>query len=200
KSTMASGAVLLSNSILGQVKMAAPNERVNLACVGIGNRAGEIIKALYKTGLCNIVALCDVDLGANQTTEVLKLFPDAKRYQDFRKMFDEMHAEIDAVSIGTPDFAHFAVTMMAMDLGKHVYVEKPLAHTFNEVELLMAKAIKKPKVVTQMGNQGHSEANYFQFKAWKEAGIIKDVTRIDAHMNMARRWHGWDPHLTGFPY
>ncbi len=200
KSTMAGGAVLLSNSLLGQVKMATPQERVNLACVGIGNRGAEIIKALYKTGLCNIVALCDVDLGAKQTEEILNLFPDAKRFQDFRKMFDEINSEIDAVSIGTPDFAHFAITMMAMDLGKHVYVEKPLAHTFNEVELLMAKAQKLPKVVTQMGNQGHSEANYFQFKAWKEAGIIKDVTRIDAHMNMPRRWHGWDTHIKGFPY
>src|SRR5690606_29296935 len=102
----------------------------------------------------------------------------ARRYQDFRKMFDEMSSQIDAVSIGTPDFAHFAITMTAMDLGKHVYVEKPLAHTFNEVELLMAKADKSPNVVTQMGNQGHSEANYFQFKTWKDAGIIKDVTRI----------------------
>jgi predicted dehydrogenase len=180
--------------------MASPNERVNLACIGIGNRANEIIKALHKTGLCNIVAVCDVDLGAKHTTEVLKLFPDARRFQDFRKMFDEMANQIDAVSVGTPDFSHFAATMMAIDYGKHVYVEKPLAHTFNEVELLMAKAAKNPKVATQMGNQGHSEANYFQFKAWKDAGIIKDVTRIDAHMNMPRRWHGWDVNMTGFPY
>lgn len=200
KSTLAGGAVLLSNSVLGKVAMAAPNERVNLACIGVGNRAAEIIKALYQTGLCNVVALCDVDMGAKQTEEILKLFPDAKRFQDFRKMFDSMHAEIDAVSIGTPDFAHFAATMMAIDYGKHVYVEKPLAHTFHENELLMAKAAKHPKVATQMGNQGHSEANYFQFKAWKDAGIIKDVTRIDAHMNMPRRWHGWDPNITGFPY
>jgi predicted dehydrogenase len=197
---MAGGAVLLSNSLLGQVKMASPNERVNLACIGIGNRANEIIKALHKTGLCNIVAVCDVDLGAKHTTEVLKLFPDARRFQDFRKMFDEMANQIDAVSVGTPDFSHFAATMMAIDYGKHVYVEKPLAHTFNEVELLMAKAAKNPKVATQMGNQGHSEANYFQFKAWKDAGIIKDVKRIDAHMNMPRRWHGWDVNMTGFPY
>jgi predicted dehydrogenase len=197
---MAGGAVLLSNSLLGQVKMASPNERVNLACIGIGNRANEIIKALHKTGLCNIVAVCDVDLGAKHTTEVLKLFPDARRFQDFRKMFDEMANQIDAVSVGTPDFSHFAATMMAIDYGKHVYVEKPLAHTFNEVELLMAKAAKNPKVATQLGNQGHSEANYFQFKAWKDAGIIKDVTRIDAHMNMPRRWHGWDVNMTGFPY
>lgn len=111
-----------------------------------------------------------------------------------------MSNEFDAVSIGTPDFAHFAVTMQAIDMGKHVYVEKPMASTFWEVELMMNKAAKHPNVVTQMGNQGHSEANYFQFKTWQEAGIIKDVTRIDAHMNMPRRWHTWDPNITRFPH
>lgn len=199
KSTIAGGAVLLSNSVLGNVVLSKPNERVNLACIGIGNRAAEIIKELYKTGLCNIVALCDVDLGAPHTAEIMKMFPDATRFTDFRKMLEQMDKQIDAVSIGTPDFAHFAASMMAIDMGKHVYVEKPMARTFWEVELMMEKAKKFPKVATQMGNQGHSEANYFQFKAWKDAGIIKDVHRIDAHMNMPRRWHGWDPAIKGFP-
>jgi len=199
QSVIAAGAVMLSNSVLGKVNLAKPNERVNLACVGLGNRAGEIIKELYKTGLCNIVALCDVDLGAKHTQEILGMFPDAPRFKDFRVMFDKIGNQIDAVSVGTPDFSHFAVTMLALDLGKHVYVEKPMARTFLEVELMANKAKKKPKLPTQMGNQGHSEANYFQFKAWKEAGIIKDVTRIDAHMNMPRRWHGWDVNMKGFP-
>jgi len=187
--------ILPSNVIFGKI---LPGEKVNLAGIGIGNRGGEIIKALYETGLANIVALCDVDLGAPHTQSVLEMFPDVPRFQDFRKMFDTMGAQIDAVSVGTPDFSHFPIAMLAMSLGKHVYVEKPMARTFNEVELMMAAA-KKYKVVTQMGNQGHSEANYFQFKAWKEAGIIKDVTAITAHMNSARRWHGWDPTLTKFP-
>lgn len=82
--------------------------------------------------------------------------------------------------------------------GKHVYVEKPMARTFQEVELMM-RAEKKFGVVTQMGNQGHSEANYFQFKAWKEAGLIKDVTAITAHMNNPRRWHGWNPNIKHLP-
>ncbi|WP_104380940.1 Gfo/Idh/MocA family oxidoreductase [Sphingobacterium sp. HMA12] len=199
QSVIAAGAVMLSNSVLGKVNLATPNERVNLACVGLGNRAADIIKELYKTGLCNIVALCDVDLGAKQTQEILAMFPDAPKFKDFRVMFDKMGSQIDAVSIGTPDFSHFAITMLALDLGKHVYVEKPMARTFLEVELMTNKARKNPKLVTQMGNQGHSEANYFQFKAWKEAGIIKDITRIDAHMNMPRRWHGWDVNMKGFP-
>jgi len=199
QSVIAAGAVMLSNSVLGKVNLASPNERVNLACVGLGNRAADIIKELYKTGLCNIVALCDVDLGAKHTQEILSMFPDAPKFKDFRVMFDKMGSQIDAVSVGTPDFSHFAITMLALDLGKHVYVEKPMARTFLEVELMTNKARKNPKLITQMGNQGHSEANYFQFKAWKDAGIIKDITRIDAHMNMPRRWHGWDVNMKGFP-
>ncbi len=174
-------------------------EKVNLACVGIGNRGGEIIRELHKTGLANIVALCDVDMEAPHTLEVLKMFPNVPRFKDFRQMFDKMGNQIEAVSIGTPDFSHFPITMMAIGLGKHVYVEKPMARTFQEVELMMKAAKKNRKVVTQMGNQGHSEANYFQFKSWVDAGIIKDVTSITAHMNMPRRWHGWNTKITSFP-
>lgn len=195
-----SGFTLITPDVLGKsMGYVAPSDKVNLACIGIGNRGNEIIKALHKTGLCNVVALCDVDMGAKQTLEVMNMFPQAKKYQDFRKMFDEIGGEFEAVSIATPDFSHFPVTMMALAEGKHVYVEKPMARTFLEVELMMAAAKKNPKLVTQMGNQGHSEGNYFQFKTWKEAGVIKDVTAITAHMNSRRRWHGWDPNISQFP-
>jgi predicted dehydrogenase len=175
-----------------------PSEKVNLACIGIGNRANEIIKEFDKTGLCNIVALCDTDMGAPHTLEIMKKFPNVPRFQDFRIMFDKMGKEFDAVCIAIPDFSHFPATMLSMSLGKHVYVEKPMANSFYEVELMMGAA-KKFGVVTQMGNQGHSEANYFQFKAWKEAGIIKDVTAITAHMNNSRRWHKFDSNMKTMP-
>lgn len=187
----------LSPSIM--TNPARKGEKVKLACIGIGFRGGEIIKELNKTGLAEIVALCDIDMGAKHTQEIAAMFPNAKQFQDFRKMFDSMGNQIEAVSIGIPDFAHYVVAVHAMSLGKHVYVEKPMARTFHESELLMKLAKKNPKVVTQMGNQGHSEANYFQFKAWKDAGIIKDVTKITAHMNSARRWHGWDPKISKYP-
>jgi len=174
------------------------NEKVNLACIGVGNRAAEIIKAFYKSGHCNIVALCDTDMGAAHTLEIMNQFPNAPRFQDYRKMFDKMSNQIDAVVIAIPDFSHFPATMLSMSLGKHVYVEKPMAHTFNEVDLMMRSA-RKYGVVTQMGNQGHSEANYFQFKAWKEAGIIKDVTAITAHLNNSRRWHNFDSTIKSMP-
>jgi predicted dehydrogenase len=179
-------------------KVIGANEKVNLACIGIGAQGGGIAKWHHNTGLANIVALCDVNMGSKWTSELESKFPDAAKFKDFRKMFDKMSGQIDAVTIGVPDHSHFPIAMLAMSLGKHVYVEKPLAHTFEEVELMMA-AEKKYKVAGQMGNQGHSSNNYHQFKAWVEAGVIRNVRHVDAFMNKPRRWHGWDfdTYLTG---
>ena len=175
-----------------------PNEKVKIAFIGIGHRGGQIAKDLYNTGLCEVIALCDVNMGDESTKEVMDMFPRVRKFKDFRVMFDKIGTQLDAVSVGVPDFSHFPISMEAMSLGIHVYVEKPLARTFQEIELLMA-AEKKYGVVTQMGNQGHSGQNYFQFKAWQEAGIIKDVTHMTAHMNNARRWHKWDPKMKSYP-
>ena len=188
--TTVAGFTILPSTVFGQrLGHIAPSDKVNLACCGIGNRGADVVKALHKSGLANVVALCDVDMGAPHTLEVIKMFPNVPHFQDFRVMFDKMGKQFDAITAGVPDFSHFPIAMLAMSQGKHVYVEKPMAHTFQEVELMM-KAEKKYKVACQMGNQGHSEENYFQFKAWTEAGIIKDVTQITAFMNNGRRWHG----------
>ena len=183
------GASFAPQLIFAQAGKATPNERVNLACIGIGNRAAEDIVMFDKTGMVNFVAFCDVDMGAAQTLKMLEKFPDVPRFQNAEKMFDKLGKEIDAVLVAVPDFSHFPNAMLAMKHGKHVYCEKPMGHTFHEVELMMA-AEKKYKLACQMGNQGHSEANYFQFKAWVDAGIIKNVTKITAYMNNSRRWHG----------
>ncbi len=175
-----------------------PSDKINMAFCGIGNRGGEILETFMSTGMVNNVAMCDTDMGASHTIKNIQKYPDVPRFQDFRKMFDKMASKIDAVCIGTPDFSHFPITMLSMSLGKHVYVEKPLSRTFEESELMMGAA-KRYGVVTQMGNQGHSGANYFQFKTWVEHGIIKDVTKVVAHMNKSRRWHGWDTSITSFP-
>jgi predicted dehydrogenase len=187
KGVLATGAVSVFTPRL--LLAGGSTQKVNLACVGIGNRGAEDIAMFHKTGMVNFVALCDTDMGAPHTQKTLKLIPDAPRFQDFRQMFDKMGKDIDAVCIATPDFSHFPIAMLAMSLGKHVYCEKPMGHSFRQIELMMA-AEKKYKVAAQMGNQGHSEANYFQFKAWTEAGIIKNVTKITAYMNNPRRWHG----------
>lgn len=191
KGVAAGGAAsfFVPNLLLGQTGLASPNERVNLACCGIGGQGAGDINSLVRTGLANIVALCDTDLGAQPTQRTLRSYPDVPKFHDFRKMFDKMANEIDAVLIATPDFSHFPIAMLAMSLGKGVYVEKPLAHSYRQIDLMM-KAEKKYNVAAQMGNQGHSDPNYFQFKAWVEAGIIKNVTKITTFMNNWRRWHG----------
>jgi len=181
----------------GKKKKPAANGKIDMAFVGIGYRGNDDFKEFVKTDMVNVIAICDVDMGAEHTLDVIDMYPDVPRYKDFRIMFDELQGKIDAVCVATPDFSHFAITIDAMRHGYHVYVEKPLARTFMECELLM-EAEKKYGVVTQMGNQGHSEANYYQFKAWKEAGIIKDVTSVTAHMNNSRRWHNWDPKITSY--
>ena len=177
-------------------KVLGANEKVNVACVGLGGRANNLLPS-FPSDLMNVVAVCDVNLEGSYRANMLDRFSQAKQFQDFRKMFDKMSNQIDAVIVCVPDHSHFPISMMAMALGKHVYVEKPMAHTFQEAQL-MIEAEKKYKVVTQMGNQGHSGTNYFQFKAWIEAGIIKDVTHVDAFMNLKRRWHPWGK-LSSYP-
>ena len=177
----------------------AANGKVRLAAIGIGCQAWYDLCELTKNeDLCELVALCDTDIGAPHTLECLKKYPDLPRFQDFRKMFDKMADRIDAVLVAIPDHAHFCAAIHAMRLGKSVYVEKPLAHSFRECELLMA-AERKYGVVCQMGNQGHSGDNFYQYRDYCEKGLIKDVTRIVSHMNMQRRWHKWNGDVTGHP-
>ena len=175
-------------------------DKVRLACVGIGNRAAEVIRCFEKTGLVEFAALCDTDLEGEQCAGALGKYPNLPRFTDFRKMLDAMDGKIDAVAVCTPDFSHFPALMDAMRRGLAVFSEKPLAHTFEECELLMASE-RKHGVVTQMGNQGHSGANYYQFKHYVETGVIdvSKLTRLVAHMNSARRWHKWNGKVSAFP-
>ena len=174
-------------------------DKVKIAYVGIGNRGEQDIDEFAKTGMVEVVALCDVDMGNKQTEKVMNMYPQAKRFKDFREMFEKAGNDFEAVCIATPEHSHFPIAMLALSEGKHVYVEKPMSRTFLEAELMMQLASKNPHLVTQVGNQGHSEGNYFQFKAWQEAGIIKDVTAVVGHMNNVRRWHQWDSNIKCFP-
>lgn len=174
-------------------------DKVKIAYIGIGNRGEQDIDEFAKTGMVEVVALCDVDMGNKQTEKVMNMYPKAKRFKDFRELFEKAGNEFEAVCIATPDHSHFPIAMLALSEGKHVYVEKPMSRTFLEADLMMQLARKNPHLATQVGNQGHSEANYFQFKAWQEAGIIKDVTAVVGHMNNLRRWHQWDSNIKHFP-
>ncbi len=171
-----------------------------MAFVGIGHQARHDFNMFaYYKDLINVVAFCDTQMGADHTLDVLKAWPSVPRYQDFRKMLDEHAHDIDAVCIATPDFAHFPAAMLAMAMGKAVYCEKPMGNCFREVGLMTAAA-KKYRVVTQMGNQGHSDANYWQMKTLVEKGHLKDAVRMDAYMCANnRRWFKWKGTMTEMP-
>ena len=150
------------------------NEKINVAGIGVGSRGGGVVKEVAAEGH-NIVALCDVD-----TKYAAKAFAEhaqAKPFNDYRVMLDKMGKEIDAVIIGTPDHTHAVIAMEAMRRGKHVYCEKPLAHSVHEVRVLM-DAARKHKVVTQLGNQGHSSGTIRQLCEWVWAGAIGKVHTV----------------------
>ena len=175
------------------------NGKIRLAAIGVGQQAWYDMQEFMKCAdICEFVALCDTDMGSKETLDAIAAHPNLPRYRDFRKMFDEMADEIDAVVIAIPDFSHFPAAMHAMKLGKAVFVEKPLAHTYEECELLVAAA-KKYGVVTQMGNQGHSSEKYHQFKEYVEKGVVKDVERVVVHMNYPRRWHKYSGNIFRYP-
>jgi len=175
------------------------NGKVRLAAIGCGAQAWHDLKQFAgNDDLCEVVALCDTDIGALHTLEALRRFPTLPRFTDFRQMFDLMEDRIDAVLVGIPDHAHFCAAMHAMRLGKAVYVVKPLAHSFRECELLMA-AEKEYGCVTQMGNQGHSGNNFYQYRDYTAAGYLKNVTKVVSHMNMQRRWHKWGGKTSSYP-
>ena len=152
------------------------NDRINIAGIGVGSQGGGDIDAMAGEGH-NIVALCDVD--DNYAAKKFAQYPKAKQFKDFRVMLEKMEKEIDAVVIGTPDHTHAVISMAAMKHRKHVYCEKPLAHTCAEVRAVMAAA-KKYKVVTQLGNQGHSSGSIRQLCEWVWAGAIGQVHTVHA--------------------
>lgn len=156
-----------------------PSKRINLAVIGVGGRGARVVPEICAGGKARPVAFCDVDFKAKRVEANLKRYPGVPQFKDFRAMLAKMGKDIDAVSVVTPDHTHFPATMLAMSMGKHVYVEKPLTHSYREAELLM-RAEKKFKVVTQMGNQGHTSGASVQFQRMVEQGVVRDITKVDA--------------------
>jgi predicted dehydrogenase len=166
---------LLPSRVFG-AEGVSPNNKLNIAGIGIGSQGGADVDAVAGEGQ-KIVALCDVD--DNYAANKFKQYPNAKRFKDFRVMLDKMDKEIEAVTIGTPDHTHAVIAMEAIKRGKHVYCEKPLAHTVHEVRALMAAAAKH-KVVTQLGNQGHSSGTIRRLCEWVWAGAVGQVHTVHA--------------------
>lgn len=152
----------------------SPSNKINIAVIGVGGRGEKNWEAC--TGE-NIVALCDVD--DNMAAGGFEAFPKAKRFRDFRIMFDKIAGEIDAVIVSTPNHTHYAPAMAAIQLGKHVYIEKPLAHDIWQVRTLK-KAAAYYRIISQMGNQGHTTDGIRRVREWYEAGILGEVSEVHA--------------------
>jgi predicted dehydrogenase len=171
----AAGFIILPRHVLGGKGFLAPSDRLVIAGVGVGGKGESDIANFFKSGKADIGFLCDVD--DRRAANTVKAFPKAKYYKDWREMFDKESKSFDAVSVSTPDHNHAVATLAAMQLGKHVYVQKPLTHDLYEARVL-TDAAKRYKVVTQMGNQGASGDGVRQLIDWYNAGIIGEVHNV----------------------
>lgn len=171
-----SGGLILPNIWLRADETPA-SRKLGIAAIGCGGKGASDMDGAAKGN--EVVALCDVD--ANSLAAAAKKYPDAKTFTDFRKMLDEVKS-IDAVTVSTPDHAHYPAAMHAIALGKHVCVQKPLVNTLWEARELHLAANKKG-VITQMGNQGHTYDDNRVVKEWIAAGVIGKVKEVHVWTN-----------------
>jgi len=170
----AAGFSIVPSNVVSGLGHKAPSDKLNIAGVGVGGMGFANLKNLESE---NIVALCDVDW--KYSKRVFDHYPNAKRYWDWRVMYDEMKDSIDAVVVATADHTHAIVAATAMTLGKHVFVQKPLTHSVYESRLL-TKLAKKYKVATQMGNQGASGAGVAETCELIWSGAIGEITKVES--------------------
>jgi predicted dehydrogenase len=166
---------ILPRFVLGGKGYRAPSDTLYVAGIGAGGKGESDIANFAKSGKAQISYLCDVD--DRRAAKSVTAFPKAKYYKDFRAMLDKEHKHIDAVSVSTPDHNHAVQALAAMQLGKHIYVQKPLTHDIYEARTL-TEAAKKYKVVTQMGNQGASGDDVRKLMEWYNAGLLGDVHTV----------------------
>jgi predicted dehydrogenase len=168
--------------VAGGVSLAAdsksPLERLNIACVGVGGKGNS--DSEQAGGVGNIIGLCDID--DHTLGRKARSFPKAKKYNDFRKMLEELEKDVDAVTVSTPDHTHAVAAMMAMKMGKHVYCQKPLTHTVYESRQ-MRETARKMKVCTQMGNQGTASNGLRRAVELIRGGVIGPVREVHVWTN-----------------
>lgn len=172
-SKVLAGLTIVPNSILGKAfGHTSPSDKLNIAGIGVGGMGR---RNLSNMSTENIVALCDVDW--KYASKTFGDYPKAKRYKDWRVMFDEMEDSIDAIMVATPDHTHAGVTAHAITLGKHCYTQKPLTHSVYESRLL-TKLAEEYRVATQMGNQGNSFIWCREIAEWIQSGAIGEVYEV----------------------
>ena len=177
---------IIPRHVLGAPGVPPPSEKLNIGCVGIGGQGGGVTRDLATFANVHIAALCDVERKHEAT--MAKAYPGRPFYTDYREMLSAEKG-LDAVMVGTPDHWHAPISIAAMKLGKHVYCEKPLAHTIEETRI-MARVAAETKVVTQMGNTGHASEGLRLTKEWIDAGAIGEVGEV--HVWSDRPGTYWD--------
>jgi predicted dehydrogenase len=173
------GFFIVPRHVLGRGFL-APSDRLTVAAIGAGGKGHDDLRNFYGSGKVDVAYLCDVD--DRQAAASIKEYPKAKYYKDFREMLDKEHKHFDAVSVSTPDNIHAVAALAAMQLNKHVYVQKPMTHDIYEARTL-TEAAKRYKVVAQMGNQGSSGDGVRFMQEWYNAGLIGDATAIHVWTN-----------------
>src|ERR1051326_6032792 len=177
RTSITTGAAVLSFPFVGNVLGA--NDRINVACIGVGGKGDSDSSDAASCG-GNIIALCDVD--SNTLDQKAKQFPDAKHFNDYRKLFDKMGKDIDAVTVSTPDHNHGLAAAHALKLGKHCFCQKPLTQTVYEARMLRKLAADK-KLATQMGNQGSAESGLRRAVEVIQAGVIGNPLELHVWTN-----------------
>ena len=181
KKSAAAGAAftIVPSFVLGKSHV-PPSDTLYMAAIGVGGRGASLLGELHRSKKVKYVALCDVD--DQRAASSYEKHPKAKRYRDFRKVYDNHIKEIDAFMVATPDHTHTVISLPFMRAKKHAYVEKPLTHNIYEARL-MTKVAEEQGIVTQMGNQGASSDDIRQAKEWIDSGIIGSVYKVDCWTN-----------------
>jgi hypothetical protein len=175
------GSYIVPRCALGGPKYKAPSDKLNIAGIGVGGQGSGDLRDMKSE---NIVALCDVD--AKYAAHTFKAYPQAEVFKDYRIML-EKRKDIDAVVIATPDHMHAPISLAALRAGKHVYVEKPMAHSIEEARV-MTKVAKEAGLVTQMGNNGHAGEGLRLMREWIQAGAIGPVREVHCWSDRPGKW------------
>ncbi len=179
KSALAfAGISIIPRHVLGK-GFIAPSDKLNVAIIGGGGKGYSDLMNVWNNGASNIAAICDVDW--IRASNAFNKFPKAIKFKDFRKLLDKIK-DIDAITVSTPDHTHAVIAMAAMNLGKHVYVQKPLTHNIFEARML-TKTANQNRLVTQMGNQGASGKGVKQMIKWFDEGKIGAVHKVHVWTN-----------------
>jgi len=185
---------ILGSGSSGGAAGRSPNDRLRFACIGVGGKGSSDTDDVARLG--DVVGLCDID--ANRLAQKAEKIPGAKTYNDFRAMLDELGPKVDAVVVSTPDHTHAAAALRAIRMGKHVYCQKPLAHTPYEARLMREEAVRM-KVATQMGNQGTSHPGFRSGIDLIRSGVVGPIREVHVWTNRPFKYWKQAPDLTARP-